>query len=79
MVNVKDKFKIDIGSLRSLQISVLRNLKKVGDRHLEYYNSTMSAFKFPEKRMKCHDTVYYEAMLPEVNRILEEIDNIPVK
>lgn len=76
MVSIKNKFKVDIESLQSLQIASLRNLKKVGENHLKRYADTMSAFRFPERRLKCHDTIYYEKMIPEVNRILEEFDKI---
>jgi len=75
MVNVKEKFKINIESLRSSQINVLKAIKKSGEAHLKYYHETMSAFKNPEKRMKCHDTKYFEEVLPIVNEILEEYHN----
>lgn len=76
MVNVSDKYKVDIDKLRVMQISVLKALKKTGEKHLESFHSTMSSFKFPERRVKCHDTKYYEEVIPEVNRILEEYSKI---
>lgn len=72
MINVKEKFKVNIDSLRATQISVLKAIKKSGEAHLKYYYGTMSAFKFPEKRMKCHDTKYFEEVLPIVDEILKE-------
>lgn len=75
MVNVKEKFKINIESLRAMQINVLKAIKKSGEAHLKYYYGTMSAFKNPEKRMKCHDTMYFEEVLPIVDGILKEYQN----
>lgn len=72
MVNVKEKYKINIDSLRATQINVLKAIKKSGEAHMKYYHSTMEAFRFPEKRMKCHDTKYFEEVLPIVDQILKE-------
>lgn len=73
-LSVKEKFEVNIDSLRSLDISILKNTLKVGREHLKYFNETMGVFKFPEKRMKCHDTVYYERVVPEIELILKEYE-----
>lgn len=67
-------FIIDIEKLRQEQLSVLKAIKLSGEKHIKYFNDTMKAFKFPEKRMKCFDTQYYERVLPEINKILEEYE-----
>lgn len=58
--------------LTDLDVKVLRAIKKEGEKHLRYYYSTMKHFRFPERRLKCFDTVTYEAILPKVERILRE-------
>lgn len=72
MVN---KLEANVDALRSLDISILKNTLKVGRDHLKYFSETMSVFRFPEKRMKCHDTVYYERVVPEIELILKEYEN----
>ena len=76
MVNVQDKFKIDIETLPSMSLLVLKATLKTGRAHLKSYRDTMSAFRFPEKRMKCHDTIYYETVVPEIERILAEHEKL---
>lgn len=66
---------VNIESLRSLDISVLKLTLKTGRDHLKYFQESMSAFRFPEKRMKCHDTVYYERVVPEIEEIIREYES----
>ncbi len=73
MANIQEKFKVDLEELKGMQINQLKLRLKEGERHLKYWNSTMSAFKYPEKRMKCQDTKYYEEVVPEIKRILEQL------
>lgn len=63
---------IAIEKLQDQQLNVLRAIKKEGEKHLKYFYSTMKHFKFPEKRMKCFDTTYYEEALPVIERVLRE-------
>ena len=51
---------------------VLRAIKKEGEAHMRYFEQTMSAFKFPERRVKTFDTLYYESVLPVINEILQQ-------
>lgn len=66
---------VDIDKLPEQHIKVLKAIKKEGERHLEYFYSTMKHFKFPEKRMKTFDTKYYEDALPFIDKILKEKEN----
>ena len=74
-----NKFKVDPLQLRDQQVSVLKALYREGERHLKYYNSTMGAFRFPEKRMKCFDTKYFEEVLPLIDGILREHEQLKTK
>lgn len=74
--HVNDDFEVDVEGLRREQISVLKAIKRVGERHMKYFHETMAAFKFPERRMKAFDTQYYERVLPEVNKILGEYNKL---
>lgn len=58
--------------LTDLDVSVLRAIKREGEKHLQYFYSTMKHFQFPERRLKCFDTLTYERVLPKVERILRE-------
>jgi len=75
VIGMQEKFKIDVEGLRQEQISVLKAIYKEGTRHLHYYHSSMSCFKYPEKRVKTFDTKYYEDVLPIVIDIL--MNNYP--
>lgn len=70
MEDIREKFKINLDELKTLQIKHLKLRLKEGERHLRYWNNTMSAFKYPERRVKCQDTKYYEEVVPEIKRIL---------
>lgn len=72
MEDIKEKFKVDVEKLRTLQVSVLKAIKTEGEKHLKYYHSTMSTFSHPALRIKTHDTRYYEEVIPIIVRILEE-------
>lgn len=74
MQDIQEKFKVDIDKLRTEQLSVIKSIKREGVAHMSYWYKTMSVFKFPERRVKCYDTMYYEQVLPEVDKILEEFD-----
>lgn len=63
---------VDIAQLPEQQIKILKAIKREGEKHLKYYYGTMKHFKFPEKRLKCFDTKYYEDALPHIERILRE-------
>ncbi len=75
MVN-QDRFKVDVEKLRSMQVQSLKTIKRIGEKHMKIFHKTMSAFKHPENRLKCHDTAYYEKVLPIVNEILRDYSNI---
>lgn len=66
-----DKFKIDLNNLHQEKLSRLKQVQKAGYKHLEYYNNTMAAFQFPERRIKCHDTIWFEEVLPIITKILK--------
>ncbi len=66
----KEDFKIDVDKLKALNISVLKATYKEGEKHLRYFYGTMSVFKHPELRLKAHDTVYYEKVVPIIAEIL---------
>ncbi len=74
-----NKFKVDPSHLQDQQVSVLKALYREGDRHMKYYHSTMGAFKFPEKRMKCFDTKYFEEVMPMIEDILKQHAQLKVK
>ncbi len=76
MENIQEKFTVDIEKLRTEQISVLKATYREGERHLKYFASTMSAFAFPEKRVKTFDTKYYEEVMPVIARILKEHEQL---
>lgn len=65
----------EIQSLAEQQVKVLRAIKKEGERHMEYFDSTMSAFKNPQARIKCFDTLYYEKALPYIDQLLKQKTN----
>lgn len=67
-----NKIPTNLDDLSALDVKVLRNIKRVGERHLKHYYATMSIFKHPELRMKCFDTLAYERVLPKIERILRE-------
>ena len=67
---------VDIAQLPEQQIKILKAIKREGEKHLKYYYDTMKHFKFPEKRLKCFDTKYYEDALPHIERILREKSEI---
>ena len=69
------KFEIDIEKLGSEQISVLKAIHSAGEKHLQYYYSTMSVFKNPANRVKTHDTEYYEQVMPIVTNILRDYEH----
>lgn len=73
MEDIREKFKVNLGELDSMQVTQLRLRLREGEKHLKYYHSTMSAFKHPEKRMKCQDTKYYEEVVPYIKKLLEQI------
>lgn len=62
----------DLEHLTDMDVRVLRAIKREGERHLRSYYETMKHFQFPERRLKCFDTVMYERVLPRVERILRE-------
>jgi len=78
MKSIQEKFKVQVDKLKELEIKILRALFKEGEAHLKYYFTTMSCFKYPERRVKCYDTVYYEEVLPEIARILKEHENLKI-
>ncbi len=74
MAFTQEKFRIDIDKLGEQQVSVLRALYREGERHMKYYHSTMGAFRYPEKRVKCFDTKYFEDVMPEIKKILDQLN-----
>lgn len=79
MVNVKEKYRVNIEKLRELPVSILKTVQREGIKHMKYYNDTMAAFKFPERRIKCYDTKYFEETLPEIEKILIEYEQLKGK
>ena len=79
MENIQEKFAVDIDKLRTEQISVLKAIYREGQKHLKYFSATMSAFTYPEKRIKTFDTKYYEEVLPEIARILKQHEQLKRK
>jgi len=70
MVKV-EKYKIDIENIHQEKISRLKQVQKAGYKHLDYYHNSMSVFEFPERRVKCYDTIWFEEVLPIVTKILK--------
>lgn len=70
-----NKIPTDLSDLSKLDLKVLRNIKRAGEKHLKQYYATMSVFQYPERRMKCFDTLAYERVLPKIERILREQDD----
>ena len=69
----QSKFIIEIDKLKQQDISVLKAVKREGEKHLEYYYSTMNVFKNAQNRVKTFDTVYYEEVIPIINDILSKL------
>lgn len=67
---------VDIAKLPEQEIKILQAIKREGEKHLKYFYDTMKHFTFPEKRVKCFDTKYYEDALPQIERILRERNEI---
>jgi hypothetical protein len=65
---------INLDNLDQLQIGNLKQVMKAGEAHLKYFEDTMKHFKFPERRMKTDDTIYYEKVLPIVRRKIRELE-----
>ena len=63
---------VEIEDLQTQHTKVLRAIKKEGEKHLQYYRDTMSAFSKPENRIKTFDTIYYERVLPHIEQLLNE-------
>ncbi len=70
-----DKFKLDVDNISKDQIMILKKFKREADKHLHYFYSTMGAFKNPELRVKCFDTLEFEQLLPEVSSIINQFEN----
>lgn len=67
---------IDISSLKEEQIFSIEVQYQEGKKHMKYFNDTMKNFKFPERRMKTNDTIYYETNMPEWERVLKQLKKI---
>lgn len=68
------KYNIDVDNLQNTQVSVLRRVQRDAIAHIKYFYDSMSAFKYKERRVKCHDTKWFEEMLPIVSKVLKEYD-----
>lgn len=79
MENIQEKFKVNIEELQSMQVKVLKATYREGEKHLRYYYSTMSAFSNPQNRVKCHDTKYYEEVMPIIAKILKQHEQLKVQ
>jgi|JI9StandDraft_1071089.scaffolds.fasta_scaffold00044_65 hypothetical protein len=64
--------RLKIEHLAEQQIKVLKAIKKEGEKHLKYFYETMKYFTYPERRLKCFDTNYYEEALPRIEEILRQ-------
>lgn len=67
---------IEVDKLTPDQIFSLQAQYQEGVKHLKYFNDTMKHFKFPERRMKTFDTVYYEKNLPFIEKALRQLDKL---
>lgn len=67
---------IDVDKLSAEQIFSLQAQYQEGAKHLKYFADTMKHFKFPERRMKTFDTVYYEQHLPEIEQALKQLGKL---
>lgn len=67
---MQNKHKIDIDKLKETPIHLLEAIVKEGESHIKYFYGTMKVFKYPEKRIKCYDTTYFEEALPIIKEIL---------
>lgn len=70
---VNKKYNIDLNKLHDTQISVLKRVEREGQKHLKYFYSTMDVFEFPDKRVKCHDTIWFEEVLPIIQDALKQL------
>jgi hypothetical protein len=66
---------IDLENLDQVEIGVLKQVFKNGTAHLKYFFETNIHFKFPERRMKTADTVYYEKVIPIVAKRIKDLEN----
>lgn len=64
------KFVVDVESLRGEQLNILEAIYKEGEKHIREFHERAKAFKYPERRVKCFDTVYYEQVMPIIVEIL---------
>jgi hypothetical protein len=76
---VQKQFVVDIEKLKAEDINRLKNLYKEGEKHLKYYNESMSVFKYPERRVKTYDTVYYEQVMPIIIDIIRNYEELNSK
>lgn len=67
---------IDINKLTPEQIFSLEAQYQQGQKHLKYFADTMKHFKYPERRMKTFDTMYYEKNLLDIERALKQLGKI---
>lgn len=63
---------IALERLPEQQIKILKAIQKEGEKHLKHFYDTMKHFKYPERRQKAFDTLYYEKALPQIEKILRE-------
>lgn len=63
---------LDVNNLTAEQILSMKAQYSEGKKHLAYFNDTMKHFKFPEKRMKTNDTVFYERVVPQIETMLKQ-------
>lgn len=64
-------FKIEADKLKEVDIAIVKAIYREGTKHMKYFHSTMSIFKNPANRVKTHDTLYYEEILPYTIEILK--------
>ena len=62
---------IDKENLTDEQLAVYKAKYRAGKKHLKYIEDTMKHFKFPERRVKCFDTIQYEREVPEIEALLK--------
>lgn len=70
---------LDTTNLTDEQILSLRAQYESGVEHLQYFEDTAKHFKFPERRLKTHDTVQYERNVPIIKNILVELGMLDLK
>ncbi len=67
---------IEVDKLTPEEIISLKAQYKLCIEHIKYFNDTMKHFKYPEKRIKTFDTMFYEKNIPEIRQALQSLGQL---